>query len=203
MTEQQRDIRIVVLGDILASTAGDPKGMGWVGRVTARTPNRRPRIDIFTLPVPGETSAGLSERWGREASLRFSPDTDNRLVLALPNTDPAAGISISRSRLNVATIIDEARRQGIEVFVVGPTPHSNAEVNYEVEHLSSGYEDVATRRQISFVDCFRPLVEHEGWNAEIEASDAGLPGQVGYGLIAWLVLNRGWFEWLGINNDAE
>jgi acyl-CoA thioesterase I len=26
----------------------------------------------------------------------------------------------------------------------------------------------------------------------------GLPGQVGHGLIAWLVLNRGWYEWLDI-----
>jgi hypothetical protein len=42
-------------------------------------------------------------------------------------------------------------------------------------------------------------VEHEGWNNELDASPHGLPGQVGYGLMAWLVLNRGWYEWLGID----
>jgi hypothetical protein len=28
-----------------------------------------------------------------------------------------------------------------------------------------------------------------------------LPGQIGHGLIAWLVLNRGWYEWLGLSVD--
>lgn len=196
--ESRRDVRIVILGDAMISAAGDPKGMGWVGRVTSKTPANQPRIDIFALPAPDETTSMLAERWQSEVQRRFSAETENRLVIALGNHDPAAGISISRSRLNIATIVDEAKRAGIESFLVGPTPHRNAELNTEVEHLASGFEDVADRRGIPFVDCFRPLVEHEGWNLEIETSEHGIPGQVGHGLIAWLVLNRGWYEWLGI-----
>ena len=202
MTEQaRRNIRIVVLGDGLVSAAGDPKGMGWVGRVTAKTPSTSPRIDIFTLPAPDETTSMLAERWTDEVKRRFSADTENRLVIALSNADPAAGISISRSRLNIATIVDEAKRAGIESFLVGPTPHRNPELNSEIEHLASGFEDVAARRGIPFVDCFRPLVDHEGWNEEINLAENHLPGQIGHGLIAWLVLNRGWYEWLGLSVD--
>lgn len=196
--EARRDVRIVILGDAMISAAGDPKGMGWVGRVTSKTPSTQPRIDIFALPAPSETTSMLAERWQSEVQRRFSAETENRLVIALGNHDPAAGISISRSRLNIATIIDEAKRAGIESFLVGPTPHKNSELNSEVEHLASGFEDVASRRGIPFVDCFRPLVEHEGWNLEIETAEHGIPGQVGHGLIAWLVLNRGWYEWLEI-----
>ncbi len=196
--ESRRDVRIVILGDAIISAAGDPKGMGWVGRVTSKTPANSPRIDIFALPAPDETTSMLAERWQTEVQRRFSAETDNKLVIALSNHDPAAGISISRSRLNIATIVDEAKRAGIESFLIGPTPHRNKELNSEVEHLASGFEDVADRRGIPFVDCFRPLVEHEGWNLEIETSENGLPGQVGHGLIAWLVLNRGWYEWLDI-----
>lgn len=196
--ETRRDVRIVILGDGIISAAGDPKGMGWVGRVISKTPANSPRVDIFALPAPDETTSMLAERWQSEVQRRFSAETENKLVIALSNHDPAAGISISRSRLNIATIIDEAKRAGIETFLVGPTPHRNAELNTEVEHLASGFEDVASRRGIPFVDCFRPLVEHEGWNLEIETSDQGIPGQVGHGLIAWLVLNRGWYEWLEI-----
>jgi hypothetical protein len=200
MTEQaRRNIRIVVLGDGLVSAAGDPKGMGWVGRVTAKTPSTTPRIDIFTLPAPDETTSMLADRWTDEVKRRFSADTENRLVIALSNADPAAGISISRSRLNIATIVDEAKRAGIESFLVGPTPHRNPELNSEIEHLASGFEDVAARRGIPFVDCFRPLVDHEGWNEEINLAENHLPGQIGHGLIAWLVLNRGWYEWLGLS----
>jgi acyl-CoA thioesterase-1 len=196
--DTRRDVRIVILGDGIISAAGDPKGMGWVGRVISKTPANSPRIEIFSLPAPDETTSMLAERWQSEVQRRFSAETENKLVIALSNHDPAAGISISRSRLNIATIIDEAKRAGIETFLVGPTPHRNAELNTEVEHLASGFEDVASRRGIPFVDCFRPLVEHEGWNLEIETSEQGLPGQVGHGLIAWLVLNRGWYEWLEI-----
>ncbi len=202
MTDQaRRNIRIVVLGDGLVSAAGDPKGMGWVGRVTAKTPSDSPRIDIFTLPAPDETTSMLADRWTDEVKRRFSADTENRLVIALSNADPAAGISISRSRLNIATIVDEAKRAGIESFLVGPTPHRNPELNSEIEHLASGFEDVAARRGIPFVDCFRPLVDHEGWNEEINLAENHLPGQIGHGLIAWLVLNRGWYEWLGLSVD--
>jgi len=194
----RKDVRIVILGDSSISAAGDPRGMGWVGRVTAKTPANDPLVEVFALPVPEETSGRLAERWKDEVNRRFSPETDNRLVIALNNLDPASGISISRSRLNVATILDECKRSGISTFLVGPLPSHNPELNRDIEHLASGYEDVASRRGITFVDCFRPLVNHEGWKLEIDASEHNLPGQVGYGLIAWLVLNRGWYEWLGL-----
>jgi hypothetical protein len=199
----QRDSRVVFLGDGLVSANGDPKAMGWVGRVIAKTPTNKRRIDFFALPAPDETTNMLAERWVTEVQRRFSTETDNYLVLGLSNADPAAGISISRSRLNIATILDEAKRAGIQCFLVGPTPSRNPEVNSEIEHLASGFEDVANRRGVPFVDCFRPLVDHEGWNEEIANSDFGLPGQVGHGLIAWMVLNRGWFDYLGLKIEAE
>ena len=198
---QRRDARVVVLGDQLITPAGDPKGMGWLGRVIAKTPAREPRIDFYSLAAPDETSTMLSERWLAEVSRRFSADTDNYLVVALGHNDPAAGVSVSRSRLNLATILDESMKAGVKCFVIGPTPHADASRNHDIEHLASGYEDVASRRNVKFVDCFRPLVEHAGWNEEMSYSIHGLPGQVGHGLIAWLVLNRGWYEWLGLSVD--
>ncbi len=197
------DIRIVIIGDQIIGASGDPKGMGWVGRVTARTPASSPRIDIFALPVPEETSAQLADRWKSEMQLRFSPTTDNRLVIALSNNDPANGITVSRSRLNLANILDDCRRSGVKVFLVGPVPHRNRKLNAEIEHLAAGFEDVASRRGIPFVDCFRPLVDHEGWKNELASASNGLPGQLGHGLIAWLVLNRGWFSWLEIEEAKD
>ena len=152
----------------------------------------------MVLPVPNETTAQLAERWWPEVERRLAGAEEVRLVVALGNTDPAAGISLSRSRLNLATILDEAKKRHLEPFVVGPVPSRFAEQNPEIEHLAWGFEDVASRRQIPFVDCFKPLVEHEGWQSEMSDSSNGVPGQVGHGLIAWLVLNRGWNEWLGL-----
>jgi hypothetical protein len=198
----ERRIRIIVLGDLLVSPSGDARGLGWLGRVLARTHRDDVTIEAIALPVPNETTAGLAERWWSELERRLGTEEETFLVVALGNTDPAAGISISRSRLNLATILDEARKRQIEPFVIGPVPSRNPEVNADIEHLAWGFEDVATRRSIPFVDCYGPLVEHEGWLAEMAESENGVPGQVGYGLIAWLVLNGGWSQWLGLSETA-
>jgi hypothetical protein len=201
--EAGTETRIVILGDETTTAIGDVKALGWVGRVIAKTPVEDPIIDIYNVPSPGETSAGLLDRWSLEVQRRFRPETQNRIVLALGNADASEGISVSRSRLNVATVIDEARRNDFSVLVVGPSPSFNKALNYEIEHLATGYEDVCNRRNIPFVDFFHPLVDHEGFNVELEVSARNMPGQTGYGLMAWLVLNRGWYPWLGLEDVQD
>jgi lysophospholipase L1-like esterase len=192
-----RQLRVVILGDELLSGAGDPKGLGWLGRVQARLPQNED-VALFPLAMVNETSSELLERWKTEAMPRFSPETENYLVIALSTADIAAELTISRSRLNLASLLDDAAREGVKIFVVGPTPSGVAELDFEIDQLNAGFEDVVKRRQIPYVDCFRPLKDHEGWLQEVSVHSRKLPGQVGYGLMAWLVLNKGWFEWLGI-----
>ncbi|MDG2478362.1 MAG: lysophospholipase, partial [Aquiluna sp.] len=177
-------IRAVILGDELLTAAGDPKGIGWLGRVQARLPAASD-ISMFPLPMIGETSSDLLDRFKSEALPRFSDQSENKLILCLGSSDIAAGLTISRSRLNLATVLDDAIREGISVFVIGPTPTGVPEFDAEVSHLSDGFADVVKRRQLTYVDCFSPLVEHEGWLKELTESSRRLPGQVGYGLIAW------------------
>ena len=193
-------IRAVILGDELLTAAGDSKGIGWLGRVQARLPAASD-ISMFPLPMIGETSSDLLNRFKSEALPRFSDQSENKLILCLGSSDIAAGLTISRSRLNLATVLDDAIREGISVFVIGPTPTGVPEFDAEVNHLSDGFADVVKRRQLTYVDCFSPLVEHEGWLKELTESSRRLPGQVGYGLIAWLVMNRGWFEFLGLEEN--
>lgn len=192
-----RQLRVVILGDELLSGAGDPKGLGWLGRVQARLPQNED-VALFSLAMVNESSSELLERWKLEAMPRFSPDTENYLVVALGTYDIRAELTISRSRLNLASLLDEAAREGVKIFVIGPTPTGVAELDFEIDQLNAGFEDVVKRRQIAYVDCFRPLKDHEGWLQEVSTHSRKLPGQVGYGLMAWLVLNKGWFEWLGL-----
>jgi len=192
-----RQLRVVILGDELLSGAGDPKGLGWLGRVQARLPQNED-VALFPLAMVNETSSELLERWQTEAMPRFSPETENYLVIALSTADIKAELTISRSRLNLASLLDDAAREGVKIFVVGPTPSGVAELDFEIDQLNAGFEDVVKRRQIPYVDCFRPLKDHEGWLQEVSVHSRKLPGQVGYGLMAWLVLNKGWFEWLGL-----
>jgi len=187
--------RICVIGDELVASVGDPRGLGWVGRVAARTTGD-PRPQFYSLAVPQETTSGLFGRWEAEVDRRWLPEADNRLIIALGSSDVRADLSLARSRLNLANILDTAAARRIPTLVVGPPP-ANPEDDAQISELSAAFADVAQRRRVPFVDTFTPLQPHEQWNADIAASPQFLPGQAGYGLLAWLVLHSGWQEWLG------
>jgi len=193
-------LRLAVVGDELVAGVGDPKGLGWVGRVTARTSTPDP-LTVLTLAVPGETSTDLGARWDDEVSRRLSPHADNRLVVALGRADIAAGLSLARSRLNLANVLDVADQRRIPAFVVGPPPGA-AHDGDRLAELSAALGDVASRRRVPYVDMYSPLAAHDQWLADMATSPANLPGQAGYGLMAWLVLHTGWHTWLGLPDDG-
>ena len=155
-------------------------------------------IEAGVCPVPHETTEDLNERWWGEASRRFSEETENRLVVALSDADlDLEATSTARSRLNLANVLDTASQRNIPVLVVGPTPTLDEQRNARLAELNAAYLDVADRRNHVYVDTFTPLVGHEQWRSDL-ASGQGRPGQAGHGLIAWLVLHRGWYQWLGL-----
>jgi len=203
-------LRICVVGDELTAGVGDPKGLGWVGRVVART---RPPVppEVFTLAVPGETTSALAARWEGEVTRRLDagadPDAprsgpDRRLVVALGRADLAAGISLARSRLNLANLLDVAAARSLPTFVVGPPPGDPAD-GERIAELSAAFADVAGRRRVPYVETYAPLARHDQGLADLAAAGGTLPSQAGYGLIAWLVLHSGWHRWLGLPSDEE
>ncbi len=196
-----REVRICVVGDELSVGVGDPRALGWVGRVMARSRFDRPSMH-FTLAVPGETTSDLGARWEAETASRFGPyaECDNRLVIALGRHDLDADVSIARSRLNLANILDVASRNNLPTFVVGPPP-GRPEDGKRIEELSAAFADVAARRRVPYVDTYTPLASHEQWLADLAQNGTLYPGQAGYGLMAWLVLHTGWHAWLGLPGE--
>ncbi len=209
--------RICVVGDELVAGIGDPRALGWVGRVAVRTRDEDDALaaTVMSLGVPGEDSASLRERWPVETGRRWERGAErgvNRLVVGLGHADAMAGTTLARSRLNVADIVDSATQSDLGVLVVGPPPPADSRLHRPVADLNQGWQDVAQRRGVPYVDCFTPLVDHEQWFADLAAPDARtpsadveagaglptLPGQIGYGLLAWLVLHGGWHRWLGL-----
>jgi len=186
--------RLVIVGDELVAGAGDPRGQGWVGRVLART-EPPGSATPYVLAVPGETTTALSERWQREALLRFQPDGPNRLVIGLGWADLDAGISINRARLSLANILNEAADLQIPTMVVGPPPRRPEEHDQLAEY-SRAFAEATTRRGSPYIETLNQLANHEQWIADMQASGYTWPGQYGYGLIAWLVFNSPWNEWL-------
>ncbi|WP_022868145.1 GDSL-type esterase/lipase family protein [Schaalia vaccimaxillae] len=199
-------MRICVIGDELVAGTGDPRGLGWVGRVVARSQFDSPP-DIISLSVPGETTRAMAARWESEVMLRLSEGGPRGLVIGVGTADVTAGISPPRSRLNLANITDRAAALGVPCFVVGPAPLAGVD-QASLKALSKSCAEVCTRRGLPYVDTFTPLVAHDQWFEDMAASraraanDATLPGQSGYALLAWLVLHQGWYEWTGAQPRA-
>lgn len=194
--EGRRDVGICFVGDSFTAGYGDPKALGWVGRVMSRT--HHPEVDItaYNLGVRGQDSGDIVTRWRAEGMPRWQERAERRLVVSVGLNDLRHGMSTARSRLNLANVIDEASSSGISPFVVGIPPCADAELNARIEVLAAAQADVCSRRGVPYVDCYRPLVSHDQWLGELAAGDGVHPGQVGYGLMAWLVLHNGWEQWL-------
>lgn len=194
-------MRLCIIGDELVAGVADPRALGWLGRVIARSAFRQAPM-VMPLAVPGETTLAMSQRWEEELNRRESSDEDMRLIVAVGGADISAGVSLPRTRLHLATIADQAVKRGIPTMFVGPPPLGGVH-GQSLAELSDAVRDVAQRRQMPFVDCFTPLRAHEQWIEDMAHSTthtsygAVLPGQAGYGLMAWLVLHQGWYEWSG------
>jgi len=63
VAEGRRDVGLCFVGASVTAGYGDPKGLGWVGRVVSRT--QHPDLDLtaYNLGVRGDTSAGVMGRW--------------------------------------------------------------------------------------------------------------------------------------------
>ena len=199
-SEGPRDVGIVFVGASLVAGVGDPKGQGWVSRVVGRTHSADLEVTAYNLGVRGDTTADVLARWKSECAPRWAGRAEKRLVISVGGNDAASGVTLARHRLNLANILDDAASAGIDTFVVSPPPADDEEINAKLDVLVEAQADVCARRGVPFVDCFRPLLGHEQWQSDLAASRVPHhPGQAGYGLIAWLVLHNGWYDWLQIS----
>lgn len=204
--DQAPRIRIIALGDELLAGVGDARALGWLGRAVASEQGADCRIDVFSSALPQESSAGLADRWDAELALRTDEraradgSIDHRVVLGLGRADVTTGVSLARSRLNLAKVLDGLERQRVPAFVVGPPPSRDRALTASVRDLSGAFEDVCSRRRIPYVDTVQALDGHEQWTADIARSAGDHPGQTGYGLMAWLVLHGGFGSWLGTSS---
>ncbi|MCT2025222.1 GDSL-type esterase/lipase family protein [Dermabacter hominis] len=199
----QPRVRVIALGDEMLAGAGDQRAMGWFTRALAQHNGSGDLVDSYTAAIPGETTAELARRWEADVTRLLdthntgeSDDTQHRVVIALGRADLDAGISIARSRLNLATVLDGLGHLRIPVFVVGPAPSKDRERTDAILELSHAFHDVCARRRIPYVDPAAALAHHDQFLADVARSPRDLPSQTGYGLITWLVLHGEFSEFL-------
>ena len=192
---------VFFVGDELVAGHGDPKALGWAGRVAARTLPLAPHLRFHTLAVPGETTGELTSRWDEEALRRVGPDgasAQSFVLFAIGRHDVARGVSPTMTRLHLANTLDRAAALGFTAMVAGPPPLA-CEDRRALAEYAALCEEAAGRRDVPYVDMYGPLARHDQWATDMSMGGGELPLQAGYGLMAWLVLHSTWHDWLGIS----
>ncbi|WP_062071705.1 GDSL-type esterase/lipase family protein [Demequina sediminicola] len=192
---------VFFVGDELTAGHGDPKALGWAGRVAARTLPLIKDVRFHTLAVPGETTGELATRWDSEALRRVGPDgvesAENYVLFALGRHDLSRGVSSTMTRLNLANTLDRAAALNFNVMLAGPPPVTAVDRQAVAEYAAL-CDESAARRAVPYIDMFGPLARHEQWATDMDTSGGEVPLQAGYGLMAWLVLHSTWHDWLGV-----
>ena len=190
-----RDVRVCVFGDSFVTGIGDPKALGWVGRVAARTSESTGvALTMYALGVRGQSTEDVVVRMPLESSPRFARGDEHGVVLAAGVADAFAAVPPARS---AATLEFGLRSTGVRRLVVGPPPVGPPEVRQRLAALDTAFAEVCARLDVRYVSTYEPLVGHGPWQRQ-RLADGVHPGQAGYGMLAFVILNGGWYEWLEV-----
>ncbi|WP_020576463.1 GDSL-type esterase/lipase family protein [Actinopolymorpha alba] len=205
------DVRICFVGDSYTAGVGDPDGLGWVGRVAAASRRQGVPLTAYNLGIRRDTSRDIQARFADEVVRRQATGCDNRVVLSFGTNDtqvepggvrvePVATLAV------LADLLDWCRQRDVAVFVVGPPPVVDDERNLRLLQLTALMRELTKRREVPFVPIAPVLAESTRWRAELAAGDGAHPSVGGYQSLAQLVLDGGWWSWLGVraaNGDAR
>ncbi|GHT81375.1 lysophospholipase [Actinomycetota bacterium] len=186
-------INLVIIGDQVAQGYGDQAKLGVVGRILKSEAQDLNVID-YNLGIYASNSAKISKRLNDDLFDRFDTSNKNRLLIFMPSAD-IDEFSTSRSRLNLANMIDQTMYPNQRIMVVGPPPR-NLDDEIKLDNLSRSLSDVCARRNVRYVDLFHRLKDDAQWINSMLKTDGKYPDQTGYGLLAWLVRDGGFMEFL-------
>ncbi|SDE25331.1 GDSL-type esterase/lipase family protein [Rhodococcus tukisamuensis] len=166
MTE--RKIRICFFGDSFVAGVGDPRHLGWVGRVAVESEKRGLALTEYNLGIRMDTSTDVRTRWFGEATSRFPSDLENRIVLSIGVNDTTANgggtrVDPDTSVQNLTHILDTAAAARWPVLVVGPPPIDDREQNLRTAALGERFAAACHTRGVTFVDAFGALADDPVW----------------------------------------
>jgi lysophospholipase L1-like esterase len=193
------DRRVLFFGDSFVAGAGDPRGCGWVGRVTAACWPLTP----YNLGVRGETSVQVAARWQAEAWPRLRAGARSAAVFSVGANDACGErpgepprVPLEQSRAALGELLDAARLLELPAFVVGPPPVGDPLADARVRELTEAFGALCAARGTPYVPVAEQLLRSGTWLAEAAAGDGAHPGAGGYDELARLILAGGIGEWI-------
>jgi acyl-CoA thioesterase-1 len=106
---------VLVYGDSLSAAYGMPQQRGWVALLEERLKRERPDYNVVNASISGETTAGGLARIAKVLE-REKPAI---VILELGANDGLRGLPVAAMKRNLAAIIEQAKKSGARVLLVG------------------------------------------------------------------------------------
>jgi lysophospholipase L1-like esterase len=186
---------VCVFGDSLVAGVGDSTELGWVGRVSARTPHTTGmQLTAYPLGVRGESTEEIVVRIPLESAARFARGDEHRIVISAGVNDAGRGVPPAHS---AAALDFGLGSTDVPALVVGPPPLGDAALTARIAMVDQAFAGVCARRGVPYISTYERLLRRPTWR-RARADDGIHPDRSGYVMLARLVLDGGWFSWLGL-----
>ncbi|MCW6051896.1 GDSL-type esterase/lipase family protein [Microcoleus sp. A2-C5] len=201
-------MRICFIGDSFVNGTGDPKYLGWTGRICAAASGQRQDITYYNLGVRGETSTDIETRLFSEISCRLPHYCDGRIVFSFGVNDTyfengKPRVALEKSLENLRYILTSAKER-VPVLMIGPPPVVDVERTIRIANLSQHFSQVCSELNVPYLDICTPLEKSEIWLKELAENDGSHPRAPGYTELAKIVHNwDGWKDWFKNINISD
>jgi acyl-CoA thioesterase-1 len=137
---------LLVLGDSLSSAYGIGPREGWVTLMEERLKQQKFDYNVVNASISGETTSGGAARID-EALARTRPAL---VIVALGGNDGLRGLPVSQIKANLARIVENAKRRGARVLLLGIRMPPNYGPQY-VREFEAVFTEVARRHKVPLV----------------------------------------------------
>ncbi len=182
-------MNICFVGDSLVLGVGAPAGLGWPGRVCARSLGRVPDLIGFNLGIRGQTSLDIAARWKAEVLPRLPEDTRRGVFFSFGTADAAKAVPLEKTLAAARGILTESAGLFPTLFA-GPAGATREDIAPGLSAINTALIGLCAEIGVPALDLYAELAEHPAYVREMQAGDGVHPGAEGYDLITGLVL--GW-----------
>lgn len=145
-----------MFGDSISAGYGLPRGQGWVDLLQSRLHRENSDYKVVNASLSGETTDGGRRR----LSAVLAQHRPQITIIELGGNDGLRGTRIDAMRTNLAAMIDECKKHGSRVLLVGMDLPPNYGSDY-TEKFRTTFKSVAQNERIALV----PLL-FEGFAAD-------------------------------------
>jgi acyl-CoA thioesterase-1 len=106
---------VLVVGDSLSAEYGISRGAGWVALLDQRLKDQKLPATVVNASVSGETTSGGRTR----LPALLSKHKPNIVIIELGANDGLRGLPVAAAESNLRAMVDESRKAGAQVLLVG------------------------------------------------------------------------------------